>query len=192
LSRFEKNDRLEGPCPRCDGVLVVRQNKAEGNLFVGCWNFVDGDCRFSRQVDEDNDVVMAAPKSQPGVHPAVQPNVDELPADDDGDPFLDPPDHSEMATRVRDGTDDPLSELARLIAPEHDGPTIEATKNLLCRVIGKLVDEITVELPTTDQVTDIACRAVELKLEQLGNDHRLRAKDDHCGHVHQVVLLKGD
>ena len=49
---WAKGDNLKSVCPLCSGVLVVRQNRDNGDLFVGCRSFPT--CKMNRPLrDED-------------------------------------------------------------------------------------------------------------------------------------------
>lgn len=45
---WKRGDNLKDPCPLCGGILVVRQNKSDGGLFVGCRSFPS--CRMNRPI----------------------------------------------------------------------------------------------------------------------------------------------
>ena len=47
---FKVGDFVES-CPQCDGDLIVRQNKSNGNLFAGCTNFSTQSCRFTKKIE---------------------------------------------------------------------------------------------------------------------------------------------
>lgn len=183
-----KGDRLAVPCPRCGGQLVVRQNRTQGNLFVGCWNYFDQsvNCRFSRPVADDDVVAQKAPVQEvpagggpaQGIHPAVRDLVDELPPEDDRDPFA-PPLRVEL-----EKAENPLMKVAELLSPERDRETVEAVRSLLARAIASVVRVVNEDYLTDADVSS----QVSATLHRLGDEMRLVAEDNHCGHQHYVKL----
>lgn len=83
---WQKDDILKGSCPLCEGVMVVRANRNTGSLFVGCKSYPS--CRMNRPL-KPSDVPDqgATPTMAMNVHPEVAPSIDDLPPDDDPDPF---------------------------------------------------------------------------------------------------------
>jgi hypothetical protein len=48
ISKIVGNKQQLTYCPRCDGVMVIRENKSNGNKFYGCSNYPE--CKGTRSI----------------------------------------------------------------------------------------------------------------------------------------------
>ena len=40
-----------GECPKCGGNLQIRKRRSDGKPFIGCENFFNTRCRYTRELD---------------------------------------------------------------------------------------------------------------------------------------------
>ncbi len=87
----------------------------------------------------------------------------------------------------------PIRKLARLILGDMaDNPQMRVRVEWLIRgAIDERIREVLDKAEESTSLEEAIDAEIDRRVAELGRDHRLVAKDNHCGHRHQVVLLKG-
>lgn len=86
-----------------------------------------------------------------------------------------------------------IRKLARTLMAAVGGLEVDAAKleGLIRFAVDERIREILDAAETGTGLEEAIDAEVDRRIGELGREHRLVAKDNHCGHQHQVVLLKG-
>lgn len=84
-----------------------------------------------------------------------------------------------------------ITKFAKMLMGEMaDNESMLAMGEILIRkAIDERLHEILNAAETSPGLEEAIDAEIDRRIAELGNDFRLRAKDNHCGHTHQVVLL---